>query len=218
MELAALCCPTNGLWLFLTLLWVRLHRKTVVFPDLTACTDPGNIVGGAGGGGGGPGPSATSFFSHQLNLRFFLKKTIIFQDSREGPTFSGGGGLNFTRGGGGQRIQITCDSPGVGSDPLSPSGSTHENSLFRCFAHGLKMCMSCALDIIVKLFSLSLFYELVIQLQVDICIDAPRIWSRVWGVGNCWGVCPLCYNDVIYILNDAMDCKNNNNESTASGS
>ena len=32
------------------------------------------------------------------------------------------------------------------------------------------MCMSCALDIIVKLFSLSLFYELVIQLQVDICI------------------------------------------------
>ena len=32
------------------------------------------------------------------------------------------------------------------------------------------MCMSCALDIIVKLISLSLFYELVIQLQVDICI------------------------------------------------
>ena len=32
------------------------------------------------------------------------------------------------------------------------------------------MCMSCALNIIAKLFSLSLFYELVIQLQVDICI------------------------------------------------
>ena len=58
----------------------------------------------------------------------------------------------------------------MGSDPLSPFGSSHENSLFRCFAHGLKMCMSCALDIIVKLFSQSLFYELVIQLQVDICI------------------------------------------------
>ena len=57
----------------------------------------------------------------------------------------------------------------MGSDPLSPSGSSHEHSLFRCFAHGLKMCMSCALDIIVKLFSLSLFYELVIQLQVDTC-------------------------------------------------
>ena len=44
----------------------------------------------------------------------------------------------------------------------------------------------------------SLFYELVIQLQVDICIldtilmlPEFRIWSRVWGVGNCWGVCPL---------------------------
>ena len=59
---------------------------------------------------------------------------------------------------------------GMGSDPLSPSGSSHENSLFRYFAHGLKVCMSCALDIIVKLFSLSLFYERVIQLQVDICI------------------------------------------------
>ena len=32
------------------------------------------------------------------------------------------------------------------------------------------MWMSCALDIIVKVFYLSLFYELVIQLQVDICI------------------------------------------------
>ena len=58
----------------------------------------------------------------------------------------------------------------MGSDPLSPSGFSHENSLFRCFAHGLKMCMSCTLDIIIKLFSLSLFYELVIQLQVHICI------------------------------------------------
>ena len=50
------------------------------------------MVGGARGGWGGLGPSPTSFFSHQLNLRFFLKKTILFQDSREGPTFRGGGG------------------------------------------------------------------------------------------------------------------------------
>ena len=56
-------------------------------------------------GGGGPGPSATSFFSHQLNLRFFLKKTIIFQDSREGPTLSEGGVSNFTRGGGGSKYK-----------------------------------------------------------------------------------------------------------------
>ena len=73
----------------------------MVFPDHTACTDPGKIVGERGGGG--PGPSATSFFSHQLNLRFFLKKTIVFQDSREGPTFSrgGGGGVILYPGGGG---------------------------------------------------------------------------------------------------------------------
>ena len=138
----------------------------MVFPDHTACTDPGNIVGGAGwGGGGGPGPSATNFFSHQLNLRFFFKENYNFPRFQRGSNiFRGGGGSGQTLpgGGGGQsiRIQINCDFPGVGSDPLSPSGSSHENSLFRCFAHGLKMCMICALDFIVKLFSLSLFMNL----------------------------------------------------------
>ena len=75
---------------------------------------------------------------------------------RRGSGWGPGPGKLYPGGGGDQsiRIQITCDFPGVGSDPLSPSGSSHENSLFRCFAHGLKMCMSCALDIIVKLFSL----------------------------------------------------------------
>ena len=29
------------------------HCKIVVFPDHTACTDPGNIIGERGGGGGG---------------------------------------------------------------------------------------------------------------------------------------------------------------------
>ena len=75
------------------------------------------------GGEGGPGPSATSFFSHQLNLWFFLKKAIIFQDSREGPTFSGGGDQTLPRGGGGGqsiRIQITCDFPGGGFGPPFP--------------------------------------------------------------------------------------------------
>ena len=71
----------------------------MVFPDHTACTDPGNIVGGAGGGVLAHPPQV--FFSHQLNLRFFLKKTMIFQDSREGPTFSGGGGQTLPGGGGG---------------------------------------------------------------------------------------------------------------------
>ena len=68
------------------------------------------------GWGGGPGPSARSFFSQQLNLRLLLKKTIIFQDSREGQTFSRGGGVKLYPGRGGQsiRIQITCDFPGGG--------------------------------------------------------------------------------------------------------
>ena len=48
--------------------------------------------GSGGGGGGVQAHPPQVFFSHQLNLRFFLKKTIIFQDSREGPTFTGGGG------------------------------------------------------------------------------------------------------------------------------
>ena len=68
----------------------------MVFHDHTACTDPGNIVGGAGGGG--PGPSATSFFS-----------TVLFEENynfprlqRESNIFRGGGGqTNFTPGGGG---------------------------------------------------------------------------------------------------------------------
>ena len=130
-------------------LWFGLHSEIVVFPDQCACTDPGGA-----GGGGGPGPSATSFFSHQLNFRFFSKKTIISKTPggsnifRGGPTFHGGGG------GPSIRIQITCDFPGSGFGPLSPSGSSHENSLFRCSADGLKMCMSCVLDIIVKLFFL----------------------------------------------------------------
>ena len=133
----------------------------MVFPDKCACTDPGNIVGGAGGGGGGgPGPSATSFFSHQLNLRFFSKKTIIAK-TPGGVQYFPGGGSNFSRGGGPSiRIQITCDFPGSGFGPLSPSGSSHGNSLFRCSAHGPEMCMSCVLDIIIKLFFLSLFMNL----------------------------------------------------------
>ena len=68
--------------------------------------------------------------------------------------------------------------------------------------------MSCDLGIIVKLLSLSLFYELVIEFQVDICIldtilmlanFGPGIRSQVWGVGNCLGNCPDCYNDVTSI-------------------
>ena len=84
---------------------VGLHCEIVVFPDHTACTDPGNIVGG---GGGGPGPSATSFLVINLNTFLLKKNTIILQDFREGPTFSGGGGgvskVPFSGGGGVSKV------------------------------------------------------------------------------------------------------------------
>ena len=61
------------------------------------CADPGFFV--RGGGGGGPGQSdkkspdnvffVLSFFTEVKWL--ISKKTIIFQGSRGGPTFSGGG-------------------------------------------------------------------------------------------------------------------------------
>ena len=56
--------------------------------------------------------------------RSISKKSIIFQGSRGGPTFSRGGGSNFFQGGGSNYVfpietHITCDFPG-GPDPLSP--------------------------------------------------------------------------------------------------
>ena len=61
----------------------------------------------SGGGGGGPGKKKhlTTFFSaYFTEVKWSIsKKSIIFQGSRGGPTFSrGGGGVPiFSRGGGG---------------------------------------------------------------------------------------------------------------------
>ena len=86
--------------------------------------------------------------------------------------------------------------------------------------------MSCALDIIVKLFSLSLLNELVIQLQVarpicilDTILMRPEFVPSLgrWQLLGSLSFVLQC-RDVIYILNGAMDCKNNKNELTASGS
>ena len=74
------------------------------------CADPGFFVrGGGGGGGGGPGQSDKKSPDNVLYLSsayftevkwLISKKTIIFQGSRGGPTFSrGGGGSNFFQGG-----------------------------------------------------------------------------------------------------------------------
>ena len=74
-------------------------------------------------GVGGPGQSDKSsdkvffffFFSPQLILQKsngqFSKKSIIFQGSRGGPTFSRGGGPTFYRGGGGVQLLITYRNP-----------------------------------------------------------------------------------------------------------
>ena len=58
------------------------------------------------------------FYSLQRGSNGFItEKTLLFQGSRGGPTFSeGGGGVsNFFQG----EMHITCDVPG-GTDPLSP--------------------------------------------------------------------------------------------------
>ena len=47
---------------------------------------------GLGGGGGGQVHPQQIFSVINLIYVLFLKKTIIFQDSREGPKFSGGRG------------------------------------------------------------------------------------------------------------------------------
>ena len=61
-------------------------------------------------------------------------------------------------------------------------------------------------------------------MQVDICILDTILMLPEFGPESgalaTVGEFVLCVimRDVIYILNDAMDCKNNNNELTASGS
>ena len=66
----------------------------------------------------------SSFFSHQLNLRFFLKKTNFSKTpERVQHLPGGGGGLNFNTGGGGGKVlgsKKLVIFLGVGSDPLTP--------------------------------------------------------------------------------------------------
>ena len=91
-------CLSFGLWHFLTLLWVGLHCKIVVFPDHTACTDPGNTVGGAGGGGGRSRPICNISV---INLINFLKL------KRGSNIFRGGGGVfKLYPGGGGEGVKV----------------------------------------------------------------------------------------------------------------
>ena len=124
------------------------------------CADPGIFFRG-GGGGGGPGQSLkkaqTTFFfflfflyssAYFTEVKWLIsKKTIIFQGSRGGPTFSrGGGGPTFSRGSNCLfpiETHITCDFPGGGGpDPCPPPLDPHllhaiivlKNQLFEAFS------------------------------------------------------------------------------------
>ena len=68
------------------------------------------------------------------------KKSITFQGSGGGPTFSRGG-PTFSRGGGGSNClfpietHITCDFPGGGPDPLSPPPSGSALEIHNCIPY-----------------------------------------------------------------------------------
>ena len=96
---------------------------------MSKCSDPGIFVRG------GPGQSdkeklwQSFFFCPQLilqksNGQFISKKSIIFQGSRGGPTFSRGGGSNFFEGGSNClfhiETHITCDFLGGIRTPCPP--------------------------------------------------------------------------------------------------
>ena len=97
-----------------------------------SCADPEIFV--RGGGGGGVQVSLTkkssdNVFFLVLSVKWSIsKKSIIYQGSRGGPTFSRGGS-NFFQGGGGSNClfpietHITCDFPGGSGPPVPPSGS-----------------------------------------------------------------------------------------------
>ena len=114
-----------------SLLWNLCFLKSTRHSCFCTCADPGIFVRGV-----------QVNLTKKLRQRFFLfvfffyssayftevkwlisKKTIIFQGSRGGPTFSRGGGPTFSRGSNCLfpiETHITCDFPGGGPDPCPP--------------------------------------------------------------------------------------------------
>ena len=110
------------------------------------------------------------------------------------------------------RLQISVQYNSIGLTHVSNSrhwsvGKMNDDVHVMCFGHYH------------KLFSLLLFYKRVIQYDFDACKLGSQ--NLVLSLG-CWQLLGslswLWWRDVIYILNDAMNCNNNNNELTASGS
>ena len=94
----------------------------MVFPDHTACTNPGNIIGG-----GRSRPIHHKIFSPQ----FIEVQWVLFKENYNLPRLQGGGGGSnclFPIG-----TQITCDFPGSGFrppvPPLDPHMKTHSSDV-----------------------------------------------------------------------------------------
>ena len=91
-------------------MWDGLHCESVVFPDHTACMDPGNIVGGRGVQVGLPQVFLVLNLIFKSPMCSFERK-YNFQDS------------NIFQGGGESGVQLF---PGWGSNCLFPI-RTHKN-------------------------------------------------------------------------------------------
>ena len=117
-------CLSFSLWFFLTLLWVGLHCKIVVFPDHTACTDPGN-------GGGGSRLIRHKFFQSSI-FTVLVKENYTFPRLQKGSNIFGGGGGG---GGGGSKYKNPsnlCFSWGwvrTPFPPLDPCMKTHSSDV-----------------------------------------------------------------------------------------
>ena len=155
-----------------------------------------------GAWGVGSRPIRHKFFQSSTLSTVLFKENYNFPSLQRGPTFSGGGS-NFSRGVGGGgtsiRIQITCYFPGRGFGPPFPLWILTWKLTLQMFCSWSEdvhvMCFGHYRQIIFSVTFLWTCDRLNLHFRYD--FDAPRIWARVWGVGNCWGVCPLCYNDVM---------------------
>ena len=179
----------------------------------------------------GSRPIRHKFFQSSTQFTVLFKENYTFPRLQRGSKlFRGGGGQTLTRGGGGGskyksiRIHITCDFPGVGRTPfppLDPRMKTHSSDV-------LLMVWRCACHVLWTLSSNYFLCHFLMNLWSN-CRLLFAFYIRFWCAPNLvpslgrWQLLGslsfvLQWRDVIYILNDTMDCKNNNYELTASGS
>ena len=116
------------------------------------------------------------------------KKTIIFQGSRGGPTFSRGGSNFFQVGSNCLcpiETHITCDFPGGGLDPLSPPMDLHlpakikghweTGPLLVCFPTYFIVTVTCSCTNLRSVLSLYITYNVSVMLIGSVIIDNQSI-------------------------------------------